>query len=74
VSVARLGEPIERGQRVARYTLFGADGGAWHELSRGTTIGYAKLDRFAPARVKRVRLTIDDAVAAPASVAVRLFA
>ena len=73
VSVGRLAEDIARGQRVARYTLSGAEDGDWRVLSRSTTIGYAKLDRFEPARVRRVRLTIDDAVAAPEFVTVRLF-
>ena len=74
VSVARLGEDVTRGQRVARYTLSGADdGGEWRVLSRGTTIGHAKLDRFEPATVRRVRLTIDDAVAAPLPVTVKLY-
>ena len=75
VSTARLEEDIARGQRVARYALHGAgDDGAWRELARGTTIGYAKLDRFEPAGVRRVRLTIEDAVAAPERVALRLYA
>lgn len=73
ISVARLEEPIARGQRVARYTLQGAQGGEWRELSRGTTIGYAKLDRFAATSVTSVRLTIDT-VDAPERVELRLYA
>ncbi len=48
VSVARLSENIARGQRIARYTLEGAEreDDAWRNISNGTTIGYAKLDRF----------------------------
>jgi len=74
VSVARLAEDVARGQRVARYALAGADGGDWRVLSRGTTIGHAKLDRFEPARVRQVRLTIEDAAAAPLPATVKLFA
>jgi alpha-L-fucosidase len=74
VSVARIAEPIARGQRVARYVLEGADGDTWRNLSSGTTIGYAKLDRFTPTRVRRMRLSIDDAVAPPEAVSVKLFA
>jgi alpha-L-fucosidase len=74
VAIARLEENIARGQRVARYALSGYDGSAWRELSRGTTIGYARLDRFERAQVRRVRLTIEDAIAAPERVRVRLFA
>ena len=43
-------------------------------LARGTTIGHAKLDRFAPAAVRRVRLVVEEAVAPPEPVAVRLYA
>ena len=74
ISLVRLEEPIARGQAVARYTLYGATDGEWQPLARGTTIGYAKIDRFAPARVRRVRLAIEDAIAEPALVAVKLFA
>jgi len=74
VSVADLREDITQGQAVARYTLTGTDGDAWRLLTRGTTIGSRKLDRFAPVRVRRVRLSIDDAVAAPRPVRLALFA
>jgi alpha-L-fucosidase len=73
VGLARLEEPIARGQRVARYALYGALNGEWHELSRGTTIGYTKLDRFSPVSVSRVRLSIEDAVDTPERVEVRLY-
>jgi alpha-L-fucosidase len=72
-SVARLEEEIPRGQMVARYTLYGSDGQTWFMLSHGTTIGYAKLDRFAPVTVRRVRLVVEDAVAAPDPIAIRLY-
>ena len=75
VSVARLAENIARGQRVARYNLEGAERAddAWRNLSSGTTIGYAKLDRFPTTLLRRIRLTIEDAVAAPEAVTVKLF-
>jgi alpha-L-fucosidase len=71
--VADLREDITHGQAVARYTLTGEDDGVWRLLTRGTTIGCRKLDRFGPASVRRVRLTIDDAVAAPRPVRLALF-
>jgi alpha-L-fucosidase len=73
VSIADLREDITRGQLVARYTLERSDGGAWQTLSSGTTIGYRKLDRFAPERVRRIRLHIEDALAAPNVVSVGLY-
>ena len=73
INVARLEENIEQGQRVARYTLFGANDGGWQELSRGTTIGFAKLDRFAPVAVRRVRLSIGDSAGPSGEIALRLY-
>jgi len=74
MAAARLEEPIARGQRVARYVLQGSLGAEWRELSRGTTIGHAKIDRFPVTSVSRVRLSIEDAVDTPERVAVKLFA
>ena len=50
---------------VAKYTVSGSDAGDWRELSRGTTIGYARIDRITATSVRRVRVTIEDAAAAP---------
>jgi alpha-L-fucosidase len=75
VSIADLSEDIAKGQIVARYTLEGiGQSGEWRTLSRGTTIGYRKLDRLATPRVIRhVRLRVEDAVAAVEPVRVRLY-
>ncbi len=76
-SVAHLSETISRGQRVARYTLDYAEREneeVWRPLSSGTTIGCTKLDAFPPTRLSRLRLTIDDAIAPPDAVALKLFA
>ena len=64
-SMVRLAENIANGQSVARYTLYSATNGDWIVLSRGGTIGYAKVDRFAPTSMRRLRLVIEDAVAPP---------
>lgn len=71
--IADLREDITRGQCVARYTLEGLGDDGWTTLSRGTTIGYRKLDRFPPVRVRRVRLTVEDAVAAPRPIRIGLY-
>jgi alpha-L-fucosidase len=73
VGIIDLREDIWQGQRVARYTVEGQVGGAWRELSRGTTIGYRKLDRIAPARVRAVRVNVEDAVEPPLSLRVGLY-
>jgi alpha-L-fucosidase len=72
IGVARLEEEITRGQRVAKYTLYGESDGGWRVLSQGSTIGYTKLDRFAPVTVRRVRLAIEDAIAIPEMIRLRL--
>lgn len=74
VRVADLREDIRRGQAVARYRLEGRVGGTWRELSRGTTIGYRKLDRFAPVTVDAIRVQVDDAVGELGPVTVALYA
>jgi alpha-L-fucosidase len=72
VSVADLREEIARGQAVARYRLEGRVDGAWRELSRGTTIGCRKLDRFESTVVTGVRLVVEDAVGTAGPVEVHL--
>jgi alpha-L-fucosidase len=73
ISTARFEEDITRGQSVAKYVLHGAAETDWQVLSRGSTIGYTKLDRFPSRAVRRVRLTIEDSAGAPAPVTVRLY-
>jgi alpha-L-fucosidase len=72
--VSDLREDIARGQSVSAWVLEGETPGGWTELCRGTTIGYRKLDRFDPARVRRLRLTIEDAINSAAPVRPALFA
>jgi alpha-L-fucosidase len=72
-SIADLREDITQGQRVARYVLEGAEANEWRVLSRGTTIGFRKLDRFEPVAVRRLRLRIEEAIAAPELLRLRLF-
>lgn len=57
-AISDLGEDITRGQRVEAYRLEGSAGQGWETLAEGQTIGYRKLDRFPPTRVRRLRLTI----------------
>jgi alpha-L-fucosidase len=73
ISMARLEEDIAGGQDIARYALYGSDGGEWQALSKGTTIGYAKIDRFAPVTVRRVKLIAEEAIASPRPVSIRCY-
>lgn len=76
ISTIRLEEMIPRGQKVARYAVHGAARGVgdWKLLSRGTTIGYAKIDRFEPTLVKLLRLDVDVAAEPADPITVRAFA
>jgi alpha-L-fucosidase len=73
VGITRLQEDITLGQSVAKYTMYGANDDAWRVLARGTTVGYAKLDRFAPVPVRRVKVVIEDGLAAPQPVVLKIF-
>ncbi len=73
VSAVRLGENISRGQVVASYRVEGeGEDGVWRELTRGTTIGYAKLDRVRGS-VRRLRVTIEDAIAEPEPITLQAY-
>lgn len=73
-SIARLEESIEEGQMVARYALQGAgEDRTYRQLSRGTTIGYARLDRVTAADVRYIRVEIEEAVAPPERLRVELY-
>jgi alpha-L-fucosidase len=73
-SAVRLEESIQYGQCVARYSVYGATNntGQWQMLCRGSTIGYAKIDRFEPTTVRWIRVAYDDAL--PSFLPVRLSA
>ena len=76
VSIADLREPIEHGQVVSSFRLEGAtdeSSRAWRTLAAGTTIGYRRLARFAPTRVRRVRLTLETVAPLAAPVDLRLY-
>jgi alpha-L-fucosidase len=76
VATVRLSEDISEGQMVSRYAISGFDGVAWRDLSRGSTIGYARIDRFETMRLnlERIRVVIEDAVAPPEPISVKVYA
>lgn len=65
IGIVRLAEDIALGQSVARYTVEASDGGPWRTLASGTTIGYARLDRFEPVSVRKLRVVVTESVAPP---------
>jgi alpha-L-fucosidase len=64
-NIACLQEAIALGQRVESYAVEYWDGSAWKTISKGTTIGHKKLDRFEPVTAQRVRLVVDKSLACP---------
>jgi alpha-L-fucosidase len=58
-SVAMMQEQIAVGQFVEAYRVEAMVGDEWRELSKGTTIGHKKLDRFDRVRASRIRLRIE---------------
>jgi alpha-L-fucosidase len=74
VGVVELSEQIESGQAVAKYRVEGHDGTRWLPLATGGTIGYKKLDRIRSVRVRRLRVTIEDAVEPPRPVRLAAYA
>jgi alpha-L-fucosidase len=65
IDAVRLAENIVDGQTVSRYAVEGLTDAGWRPLSRGTTIGYAKIDKFEPATVTRLRMTVDSLAPSP---------
>jgi alpha-L-fucosidase len=71
----RLSEDIVRGQTVAKYSVSGYDGTKWVDISAGTTIGYAKIDKITNTTPFRsVKVTVTEATAAPVSVQISAYA
>ena len=63
INAVRLSEDIANGQVVSRYVVQGLTDAGWRDLSRGTTVGYAKIDAFAATTVTRVRVRVLEALA-----------
>ena len=75
LGIADLREEIAAGQSVARYSIEGrrAETDAWQPICRGTTIGHRKLDRFPAATVRQARFVVEETLAGPHDVTVRLY-
>ncbi len=59
--VFEIQEYIQKGQRVEAFFVEAMINGEWHEITRGTTIGYKRLLRFPPVYSNKIRVTIEQA-------------
>ena len=73
IAGVRLEEDIGQGQAVARFTVQGEEPTGWRELARGATIGYARIERFAPVAVSAVRVVIEESIAPVARLTAKVF-
>ena len=74
IDTVRLAEDIADGQVVSRYVVQGLTDAGWRDLSRGTTIGYAKIDTFAPTPVSRVRVVVEESLETPDEISIIAYA
>ena len=70
----RLEESIELGQRVAAYSIYASeDDLTWRVQGTGSTIGYARIHTLTAGRIRRIRVMIEEAVAAPEPIRIKVF-
>ena len=62
IGMVVLREQIEHGQSVSRYRVEAMVNGLWSVVSRGTTIGARKIDRFAAVTTDRWQVVVEDAL------------
>jgi alpha-L-fucosidase len=74
IAAVRLEESIENGQSVARFSVHGEESSGWRELARGTTVGYARIERFTPVAVSAIRVVVEEAIAPVPMPTIRIFA
>jgi alpha-L-fucosidase len=75
IQIIDLREDISRGQFVSGYLVETKRNNAdWSSASKGTTIGYKKLDRVSPTEARYVRLTVETLDATPKPAQLRVFA
>ena len=68
-----LQEYIKLGQRVKAFTIAAWQNNSWQPLASGTTIGYKRILKIAPAQTSKIRVTINSAKACPVLSGVSLY-
>ena len=65
INHAVIMEDYREGERIREYVLEGFSESQWLELSKGTSVGRKRIDRFASVQVQRVRLRVGRSAAEP---------
>lgn len=65
IDAVMIQEDIRKGQRIRAYQVEGLVDGEWTEHSKGTSVGYKKIDRFSTVEVEQIRLRVTDSAADP---------
>lgn len=65
VSAFRIAEKIDEGQIVAKWSLHAMVGSESRQIGRGTTVGYARMERIPAVTATAVTLIIEDSVEEP---------
>lgn len=68
-----LQEYLPLGQRIKSFAVDWWDGAAFQEIQKGTTIGYKRILSFPAVTTSRIRIRIEEALAAPVLAEVQVF-
>jgi alpha-L-fucosidase len=65
INMIKMEEAIQFGQRIKSFSVYGEVDGSWILIAAGTTIGRTRIIQFPAVTTARIRLSIDEAEAAP---------
>lgn len=68
-----LREPIDQGQRIAAFRVEARVSGEWREIAKGTTVGNCRILSVPPTMADGVRILVDESLAPPTLLPVRLY-
>lgn len=74
LDTVEMREPATLGRRCTAWALDARTGGTWHEIARGDSIGYRRIERFPTTETDAIRLRIRSDGCGPALARLALFA
>lgn len=60
ISQSLIMEDISKGERIRRYTLEAFCGNEWQVVSKGSSVGHKRIERFSAVSASKFRLTINE--------------